>query len=158
MPHAVVLLGSNINPVQNTRKAVRLLRALFNVAAVSTAWETPAVGTSGPNFINVAILIDTSASPAQLKSDCLRRMENRLGRVRSADKNAPRTVDLDVIVYDLQVLDTDLWRQAHIAMPVSELLPDLIEPQSSRHLTEIAQDLSQSTSVLARPEVLSSLG
>jgi len=153
MAEALVLLGSNIEPVHNTRQAVRLLHALFDVRAVSTAWETAAVGSNGPNFINVAVKIETNASPAQLKAECLRRMEHRLGRVRTNDKNGPRTIDLDVIVYDHVVLDPALWNQAHIAIPVADLAPGLIEPISRRTLEEIARAFQESGSVIARTDL-----
>lgn len=150
MAEAIVLLGSNIEPIHNTRKAVRLLGALFDVRAVSSAWETTAVGSAGPNFINVAVKIETTALPAQLKAECLRRMEHRLGRVRTTDKNAPRTIDLDVIVYDRMVLDSALWHQAHIAIPVAELAPGLIEPVSNRALEDIARELHDTGSAVPR--------
>lgn len=136
MAVVAVLLGSNINPQVNIPRAVRLLRRLFDVTAVSTAWQTAAVGSDGPDFINVAVLMQTDAQAEQLKAACLRQVENRMGRVRKADKNAPRTIDLDVVVYNDQVLDEGLWTFPHIAIPVGELLPDLLDPLSGSLLRQ----------------------
>jgi 2-amino-4-hydroxy-6-hydroxymethyldihydropteridine diphosphokinase len=76
--------------------------------------------------LNLAIEIRSSLPPDALKELILRKIEAHLGRKRTTDKNAPRTIDIDIIVVDGEVVDEHLWRYAHMAIPLAELLPDLL--------------------------------
>lgn len=111
---ACLLLGSNIQPEENLRRAVELLRQYFVVEKVSAAWETPAVGSDGPDFLNAAVVIHTSLDPWQLKERFLRPLEAQLGRVRTADKNAPRTIDIDIVS---GMLTCWTWMYGNMLMP-----------------------------------------
>jgi 2-amino-4-hydroxy-6-hydroxymethyldihydropteridine diphosphokinase len=140
--HTVYLImGSNIDPVQNTRRAVALLAERVAIQAISTCWQTPPVGTDGPHFINTALCVQTDLALEALKTGVLRAVERALGRVRTADKYAPRPIDLDIVIYDGQIIESALWTLAYLALPVAELLPDLKHPTSDRRLADIAEDL-----------------
>jgi len=147
-------LGSNIAPHKFLPRAVERLRDFLEVTAVSRAWRSAAVGASGPDFLNAAVLVCTRLSPSDLKIDVLRRVEAQLGRVRRADKFAPRTIDIDIIVYGDQVVDSALWSQAYLALPVSELLPGLVDPQSGETLDHIARRLVAKGDIIPSPDVL----
>ena len=147
-------LGSNIAPHKFLPRAVERLRDFLEVTAVSRAWRSAAVGASGPDFLNAAVLVCTRLSPSDLKIDVLRRVEAQLGRVRRADKFAPRTIDIDIIVYGDQVVDSALWSQAYLALPVSELLPGLVNPQSGETLDHIARRLVAKGDITPSPDVL----
>jgi 2-amino-4-hydroxy-6-hydroxymethyldihydropteridine diphosphokinase len=152
--HAVyVLLGSNIEPEAHFLQAFDKLCGCCNLEAVSTVWETQAVGSHGPNFLNAAALIRTHLSAVDLKYQVLRPLENEMGRIRLPDKNAPRTIDLDILVYDLQIQDNGIWYQAHLAVPLAELLPDLVNPHTGQSLGEIALGLCQNQNFVIRPEI-----
>ena len=142
---AYLLLGSNIRPEVNLPQALTLLRAQVPVFAVSTVWETPPVGTEGPSFYNAAVGILTDLPPEALKRRLLRPIEAQLGRVRTGDKFAPRPIDIDLVVYASEVLDPEVWRYAHIAIPLSEILPGLRHPQSGETLARVAARLAQKT-------------
>jgi GTP cyclohydrolase I len=79
----------------------------------------------------------------------LRTIEARQGRVRGVDRNAPRTLDLDIIYYDDLVQEFDGWRipdrdalsAAHIAVPVAEVAPDLQHPETGLSTNDIADRL-----------------
>ncbi len=120
-----LLLGSNIEPEQNLPRAIELLRETVTVVRSSSVWQSPPIGADGPDFLNLALLVSTSMQADQLKEQVLRPLEARLGRVRTADKYAPRTIDLDIILFDEKVMDPDLFRYAHRAVPVGEILPEL---------------------------------
>jgi 2-amino-4-hydroxy-6-hydroxymethyldihydropteridine diphosphokinase len=142
-PHIAYLsLGSNIDPAQNIAQAIELLRQHAPGLQLSPVYETRAVGSAGPNFLNLAACLRTPLDAAALKAQVLRPVENQLGRRRSADKNAPRTIDLDIIVFDGAVIDAELWTRYHLAAPLAELLPELKNPQSGETLRETAQRLS----------------
>lgn len=88
--HSVYLsLGSNVEPEANLPKAIELLSQYGRVQAVSDAWESLAVGSSGPNFLNASVHLLTDIEPSELKSRVARPIETALGRVRTEDKNAP---------------------------------------------------------------------
>lgn len=121
---ACLMMGSNIRPEENLQQALYLLRELVSIQKISSVWKTPAVGSPGPDFLNAAILVQTHLDADELKNSVLRPLETKLGRVRVEDKNAPRTIDLDIIIFDDILLEDDLWHQAYLAVPISELLPD----------------------------------
>lgn len=148
-----LILGSNIQPEQNILHALRLLERMFPVEGVSKVWETPAVGTDGPNFLNVAVVIYTPLDAKTLKEKVLRPLEARLGRVRTADKFAPRTLDIDIVAWNSLILDHDVWRHAHLAVPVAELLPCFQSDETGEYLEQAARRLSTTTPMRARPEV-----
>ena len=83
-----LLLGSNIQPERNLPLAVRELGEQLTILRASSVWESPAVGSRGPNFLNAALLCQTGLAAEALKWQVLRPLEARLGRVRNQDKNA----------------------------------------------------------------------
>ena len=141
---AILLLGSNIEREKNIRHALDFLRQHTHVLRQSSIWETEALGSSGPNFLNVAVEISTDLEPSAIKSELVQPIEQQLGRVRTAVKNAPRTIDVDPIVFNNIVLDEGLWKKAFMALPIAELLPLLPHPQNALSLSEIAVQLKSS--------------
>jgi 2-amino-4-hydroxy-6-hydroxymethyldihydropteridine diphosphokinase len=154
---ACLLLGSNIDPEKNIRQAIKLLTNRFSIEQISKAWETPAWGTNGPNFLNIAVVISTSLDPLRLKTMVLRPLEAQLKRVRSADKFAPRTIDIDIVAWDAEVLEDRLWNHAHLAVPVAEVLPCYQSDETGEYLVQAAQRLMRASPIWPRPEVLGKL-
>ena len=150
---ACLLLGSNILPEKNLTLGLNLLRNMVTISRLSSVWETPSVGSSGPDFLNLAVLITTPFKATQLKVQVLRPLEKRLGRVRSANKNAPRTFDIDIILFDGQLLDPSLWVYAHRAVPVAEILPDYRSDQG-KLLKEVARELVEMNPVRLKRDAL----
>ena len=148
-----LLLGSNIQPEKYLVLAVDLLRGQVKIVRISSVWETPAVGSAGPDFLNLALLVTTALSAELFKEQVLRPLEAQLGRVRSADKNAPRTIDIDIILVDNQLLDPNLYRFAHRAVPVAEILPDFRSEQGDL-LKETASRLTKTTQNRLRQDLL----
>ncbi len=147
-----ILLGSNIDKERNLPQAVRLLAQLERVAAVSSVYETAPVGLEDqPHFLNAAIQVETELSAAVFRRQILTQIERLLGRVRTDDKNAPRTIDADMIlfndaVFDLdkthRIPDPDLLQFPHVAVPIAELAPDLMHPETGERLGYIAARLA----------------
>jgi len=144
MNEAIILIGSNIDPENNMRDCLVLLMDSVTVVARSQIWRTKSFGSEGPDFLNLAIKINTYFNEKQLKVSILRKIEDRLGRVRSSNKNAPRTIDLDTIIFNDVIKDDELWNKVFIAVPVAELKPALYYPDSTRNLKEIAKELKSS--------------
>ncbi len=154
LPNGYLLLGSNISPVINLLHGLKLLREACHVMAISNAWENYAIGGPGPNFINLAASIKTVLTLDGLRAHVIQPIETQLGRVRTENKNSPRTMDIDIVIFDGQVLDPSLWNRLHIALPFSELLPDLVDPTSHRTLLEIAISLRKEQWAVLRPEIM----
>jgi len=146
-------LGSNINPETNIPKAVEILRQYVTVLSISSAWESEPVITEGPDFINVAVLISTTLSQEELVQEVLRSVEIELGRTRTGDKFASRTIDLDVLVWGDQIIESELWDCVYLAVPVSELLPDLRIQKDGEPLMTAAHRLSQSNKIIPRKDI-----
>jgi 2-amino-4-hydroxy-6-hydroxymethyldihydropteridine diphosphokinase len=112
----------------------------------------PVGTTNQPNFLNAAAWVETDLGAAAFKREVLELIEEELGRVRTADKNAARTIDLDITLFNDQVLDIehrhipdpDLLRYAHVAVPVADLAPQVRHPETGQTLQQIADSLPHS--------------
>ncbi len=80
---ACLSIGSNIEPEKNIPLAAQMLRAGNDVVALSSCWETYAVGSNGPNFINMAAYLKTPLGMVVLKAQVIDPIETALGRVRT---------------------------------------------------------------------------
>ena len=151
MSRAVISLGSNVEKEKNMPAAVVLIGQRCRLLAVSPVYETLPMGLRDQgNFFNAAVLVETARSPGELKEEVLDWLENELGRVRREDKNAPRTIDADLTLYDGEILDykghhvpdPDLLRFAHVAVPVADLLPQEHHPETGEPLPALAERLA----------------
>jgi 2-amino-4-hydroxy-6-hydroxymethyldihydropteridine diphosphokinase len=152
MMRAFVGVGSNIDPAENVRKAILLLAAQTHILGISTVYGTEAENQPDqPSYYNCVVEIETEASPKELKLRVLRRIEEELGRKRNEDKFAPRTIDLDLLMYGDLVLKTDdltlpdplILSRPFLAIPLSELAPDLILPGAGLSIEAVAGQLEQ---------------
>jgi 2-amino-4-hydroxy-6-hydroxymethyldihydropteridine diphosphokinase len=150
---ACLLLGSNIQPEHNLPLAIDQLQDHLTILRVSRVWETASVGSAGPNFLNAAILVHTTLKQKSLKLEILNPLEAKMGRVLSADRNAPRPIDLDIILFDGRVQDPALWHYAHRAVPVAEIQPDL-RSDTGESLKEIAGKFVSGGSIRLRTDVV----
>jgi 2-amino-4-hydroxy-6-hydroxymethyldihydropteridine diphosphokinase len=148
MARAFVSMGSNIDPARNVRAALSALARHVAVTAISTVYLTPAEGqTEQPPFYNCVVEIGTERDPLDLKFQVLRPIEAALGRQRTPDKFAHRTIDLDLILYGDVVLneeglvlpDPEIYRRLFLAIPLAELAPELILPGSGVRVSDLAQ-------------------
>ena len=149
--HQVYLsIGSNIEPEINLPKSIQLLREYGQVKEISSIWESEAVGSDGPNFLNLCVLFLTELQPADLKEQIIRPIESRLGRIRYADKNAPRTIDLDIVLFDNQPLNVEFWEYAFVVVPLAELLPDYQHPVRREKLSRVSEQLQGQVWIMPR--------
>lgn len=162
MTRVLILLGSNIDRERSLFQAARRLNELVRVIAFSPVYETEPIGDIDQMcFFNAAALIDTDLEPVRLKVDILHRIEDELGRVRSPNKNAPRTLDLDIILYGDRICsvegrpvpDPDLLQYAHVARPAADLAPEWVHPEAGETLETIAARLPVS-GLQRRPDIV----
>jgi 2-amino-4-hydroxy-6-hydroxymethyldihydropteridine diphosphokinase len=150
---AFIGIGSNIDPERNLPRALQLLSECVDLKEVSTAWKTPPVGTNGPYFLNAAVWVASDLPSDDLKEHILCQIEAGLGRVRTSDKNAPRPIDLDIIIYDGILLDQNLWNYAHLAVPMSELIPNYQHPVTGEKLVIAAERMRRNSLLLNKPDL-----
>ena len=131
MNHAVIGIGSNIRPNTNIPKAIDKIAQAHRVLKQSRIVETDPVGVPNqPKFLNGALLIETKLEHIGLKAWLLG-IENELGRVRGAEKDGPRTIDLDIVVWSGKIVDPDVYWRDYLRQAVSEVYPFLKVRDSS---------------------------
>ena len=144
---AYLSLGSNIEPEQNLPAAVSQLAQFGRVRAVSIVWETLPVGFSDqPNFLNAAVLLETHLSAQALREEAITAIEAALGRVRTENKNGPRTIDIDIMLFNHDIIqlerrripDPGVLERSFVAIPLAEISPDYVHPETGQTLKDIA--------------------
>jgi 7,8-dihydro-6-hydroxymethylpterin-pyrophosphokinase len=88
--------------------------------------------------------------PYDLKERIIRPIEAKRGRVRNADKNAPRTIDLDIVLFDNQPLNVDYWNYPFVVVPLAELIPDFIHPTRREKLSRVSEQLQDQNWIVRR--------
>jgi len=125
MNKAIIGLGSNIDPEGNITKAREFLAGQFTILSESDFIPTKPVGfREQSDFINGAVLIETNMTLSPLK-DSLKKLENLLGRKESDIPCGPRTIDLDIVVFNDDVVDNDFYERDFLKKSVLKLLPEL---------------------------------
>ena len=148
---AYLSLGSNIKPEHNLPAAVTELARYGWIRAVSSVWQTAAIGyTEQPDFLNAAVLLETRLSVQDLRQQVIAEIENSLGRIRTENKNGPRSIDIDIMLFNDEILsvgsrripDPELLEHSYIAIPLAEIAPDFVHPEVKLTLKEIAQQFN----------------
>ena len=144
MGRVYLSLGSNIDAERWLGLAVAVLCACFGRMDVSPVYRSAAVGFDGPDFLNLAVGLDSDLEPEAL-NDWLHALEDRHGRVRGGDRYASRTLDVDIVLYDDLVLDGEghlqvprgELRHAFVLKPMADIAPDVRHPVSGKTMAEL---------------------
>lgn len=144
MSRAYLSLGSNLEPEKHLRSALAELRARFGAIVVSPVYRSKAVGFDGPDFLNLAVAVDTDLGPVALDA-WLHALEDRHGRRRDVPRYSSRTLDVDLVLYDDLVMrgegHLELPRpelgHAFVLKPLADIAPELREPRSGRTLAQL---------------------
>ena len=135
-------IGSNLGDrLSNLQRAADLLTGSdgIRLVACSRVYETdPVGGVAQPDFLNVVVEVETDLAARDLLAACLR-VERELGRVRDV-RWGPRTVDVDLLIYDrVEIEEPDLvvphprmHERSFVMMPLLELDPDPMLPSGIR--------------------------
>jgi 2-amino-4-hydroxy-6-hydroxymethyldihydropteridine diphosphokinase len=150
----IILMGSNIRPERHLPLALKMICQKLRVARVSRVYESPPVGLEGENFLNAAVEVHTPRPPREIKEQILLTIEAELGRVRTENRFIPRTIDLDIVVVNRKVVDSELFEQAHMCLPVADLLPDLPDPFFNNPLQDLANQFQESYPIKERPDII----
>ncbi len=140
---AYIGIGSNLNePIQQVELALIELQNLVDTSLVkrSTLYRSFPLGSANqPDYINAVAVLNTDLSTIELLNQ-LQAIENKQGRVRSGEKWGPRTLDLDILLYDNQQIETErlsiphpgIYERAFVLYPLYECVPDLILPNGQK--------------------------
>lgn len=162
MHRAWLSLGSNLEPERHLRAALAELRARFGTLLVSPAYRFAAVGFDGPDFVNLAVGLDSDLD-AHALNDWLHALEDRHGRRRDVPRYSSRTLDVDIVLFDELVLsgpgNLEIPRkelaEAFVLQPLAEIAPGLREPRSGKMLRELCAGLEHPA--MGRPVDLESM-
>jgi len=121
----VIGVGSNVDPEKNIEEAKNAVVNQHNLIKASSFIETTPIGCKDQdNFLNGAFLVETEMDSPTLKL-WLKNLEKKLGRVISENKDGPRTIDLDIIVWNGEVVDSEVYEREFLINSINELLPEL---------------------------------
>jgi 2-amino-4-hydroxy-6-hydroxymethyldihydropteridine diphosphokinase len=139
MTLAYIAIGSNLaSPLEQVNAAVQALGEIpqSRIVAVSSFYRTPPLGPQDqPDYLNAAVVLETALS-AETLLDNTQRIELQQGRVRKAERWGPRTLDLDIMLFGHETINTERLTVPHYDMknrgfmlwPLFEVAPDLIFP------------------------------
>jgi len=144
---AYIAVGSNLaDPVSQANLAIEMLKSLPRSTFIATSQlysSTPMGPQNQPDYINAVVAIKTELTPIELL-DCTQKIELEQGRVRKDERWGPRTLDLDIVLYGNEVIDSERLTVPHYGMkerefvlyPLAEIAPSLQLPDGTE-LTEL---------------------
>lgn len=143
MARIYISIGSNIEAEKNIRIAVNALKENYGRLILSSVYESEAVGFEGDNFLNLVAGVNTDED-VHTVVDNLRKIEDENGRDRSGPRFSPRTVDLDLLLYDdlilkeegLELPRDEITKNAFVLLPLEEIAPQLIHPLSGNTMCD----------------------
>lgn len=148
-------LGSNLGDRwHNLDKALEFLGQRLQVKAVSSVYDTEPIGNvDQPRFLNLVCQVRTRLAPLELLT-LAKGIESKLGRV-FGKANAPRPIDIDILLYGDKVIETPklviphprLAERAFVLIPLAEIAPDLVHPVSGKTVKELAERLTEKQGV-----------
>lgn len=139
MTEVLVGFGSNIEPEANLRSALDRLRREFGPLRVSDVYRSPALGFTGPDFLNLVALFDSNAGPAAVEA-VLSAVERAGGR--DDERSGSRTLDLDLLLYGAcvdagqRLPREDVLLYPFVLAPLVDLVPDLRHPVTGVRLAD----------------------
>lgn len=162
MAQIYISLGSNINREHYVKQGLLSLAAAFELPfeklTLSSLFESKAVGFDGAAFYNMVVGINCSQNVEEV-ANILRAIEFSHGRDHNAKKFSPRSLDLDLLLFDDLVIDKpaqlprdEIIKNAFVLWPLSQVAPELIHPivkQNYRDLWQSYNKSSQQLSIVA---------
>ncbi|WP_102797403.1 2-amino-4-hydroxy-6-hydroxymethyldihydropteridine diphosphokinase [Bowmanella denitrificans] len=158
MAQIYISLGSNVQREKHTRAGLDALFAAFGTLQLSSLFESEAVGFAGKAFFNMVIGAQTRLSVDEVVKT-LKAIEASNGRLQGDKKFAPRTLDLDLLLYDdlvqgepLTLPRAEILHNAFVLWPLAELIPARLHPQTQTSYAQLWQDYDKDSQKLWKVE------
>ncbi len=143
-----ISLGSNVDPENQIRQAIKALREIYGDIKVSPVYQTQAVGFDGDDFLNLAVSFETDDDVYSVASQ-LKTMEDSQGRDRSLPKFSSRSIDLDLLIYDdlivddgnIQVPRYEILENAFVLKPLSDIQGDCSHPFEQKTYLQLWEEM-----------------
>ncbi len=156
-------IGSNIEQEKYIRLAVQYLQESFGKHCqlrLSPVYKTQAIGFDGDDFFNLVASFSTKLSPFGVEKK-LKEIEHKNGRRRGQEKFSARTLDIDLLLYDQEIISSEsvniprdeIEKYAFVLSPLADLSPKLIHPKTKKSIQEMWQKLSQSVNAGALEKI-----
>ena len=147
MTAVYVAAGSNVEPERYLATALRALAAAFGPLTLSPAYKNKAVGFEGADFINLVVGFHTEDSVVGIRQQ-LQKIEAACDRPPGAPKWAPRTMDLDILLFGdlvsnepgLVIPRPDLLKRPYMLKPMADIAPDVRHPTLNKTMRELWAD------------------
>jgi 2-amino-4-hydroxy-6-hydroxymethyldihydropteridine diphosphokinase len=144
-----VAAGSNVEPEKYLSVALKALAAVYGPLTLSPAYRNQAVGFEGADFINLVAGFNTEDSPAEVRQQ-LQKIETACDRPPDAAKWAPRTMDLDILLFGDLVSDEpglviprpDLVKRPYMLKPMADIAPEVRHPTLGKTMSELWEGFS----------------
>lgn len=144
MATVYISLGSNVDAETNIRAAITALKEQFGELIISTVYKNSAVGFDGDDFLNLVVGLNTELSIPDFV-DSLHNIEAAQGRRRDLKKFSPRTLDMDLLLYDDDIFESEkiiiprdeITKYAFVLQPLAELIPDYIHPVTKQKISDL---------------------
>ncbi|MFM1840525.1 MAG: 2-amino-4-hydroxy-6-hydroxymethyldihydropteridine diphosphokinase [Bacteroidota bacterium] len=153
MNKAYLLIGGNMGDrlanLENAKTAIE--KELGNILSTSSVYETAAWGKEDqPAFLNQALLMETNLK-AEDVMNILLQIEKNMGRIRQ-EHLGPRTIDLDIIFFNDQIMNTEnltiphpqMQKRNFVLTPLNEIAPDFIHPIFNKSIGQLLMDCEDS--------------
>jgi len=145
-----VSAGSNVAPEENLRLACGELTRRFGPLDLSGVYRNPPVGFAGDDFLNLVLRFRTAEPPEVIVAE-LERLHTLAGRMRGTERFAPRTLDLDLLLYGSAVISAgsvrvpreDILNYGFVLGPLAELAPGLRHPVTGQTMAELWANFDQ---------------
>ncbi len=122
MNEVIIGIGSNLDAENNIRRALEILGDKFELLKVSEFIKTKPIGIAEqPDFTNGAAKIRTTENQNNLEQ-LLKQIEDQMGRDRSVPKFGPRCIDLDIVVWNGEIVDADYYTRDFLQKSVQEII------------------------------------
>ncbi len=141
-------IGSNVEPEKYIAKGLKSLRGLFSELEVSPTYLAPAFGFEGDDFHNLVIAAQTDLTLEQVLK-ALRQVEFDHGRPEKAEKYSPRSLDIDLLLYDdyvgkiqgYKIPRSDIDKFDFVLRPLQDIAGDERHPVSGKTYSELWQGM-----------------
>lgn len=151
MSYLYISLGTNINREYHVKHGLTELTKVFGSLTLSSLYESTAIGFEGSNFYNMVVRAETSSSLEDV-AILLRDIEFKYGREKQAKKFSPRTLDLDILLFDELVLNTpaqiprdEITKNAFVLWPLAEIAEELKHPIINQSYGQLWNDYDKAS-------------